>query len=78
MLDDLQQLIRKVQAITEAREQAKGAKKVLLKRLRQEFGALNLKDGKKLLEEFQKRERSKAESYAKKKKAFLKKWKDVL
>lgn len=77
-LDNLEELKRKVEAIQRRHDQAVGAREQVVKRLKEEYGAENLKEAKALLAETEVKERKVAARYAKKKKEFETEWKSVL
>jgi hypothetical protein len=78
ILDDLPILLRKVEDLKEQKNQAKGARDQLLKRLKKEFGVSTLKEAKALLEKAKDKELAVAKEYTEVKKRFLKKWRKVL
>lgn len=78
VLDNLSELIRKVERLKEQKSKSRGALDQLLKRLKKEFGCNSLKEAKVLLKKKEEEERSLAIQYSKKKKRFEERWKGEL
>lgn len=78
MLDDFQDLKRKVESLEKAKNKAEGALSQVLKRLRKEHGCTTLKEARRKLEKLKTAELQAARVYAGMKKEFEKKWKEVL
>lgn len=77
-IDNLPELIRKVEKLKERKQKSQGALDELLKRLKKEFGCSSIKEAKDMLEMKSEEERKAARKYTKMKRRFEKKWEGVL
>lgn len=78
MLDDFEELKRKVERIKTDRDKAEGAYQQMLSRLKEEFGCTSLKSAEQMLRQLEEKERKWAVKFAAEKKAFEEKWKNQL
>lgn len=78
MLDNFEELKRRVDGLRERKARAEGAYQEHLKRLRKDYGVKTLKDAEKLLEKKKDEEQAAAAAYLKAKKAFELEYQDVL
>lgn len=78
MLDDFEQLKRKVEELKARKARAEGAYQEHLKRLKKDYGVKSLADAEKLLEEYKDKEQELAGKYLKAKRAFEQKYKEIL
>jgi hypothetical protein len=78
MLDDFEQLKRKVEALRERKARADGAYQEHLKRLKKDYGVKSLEDAEKLLEEYKDKEHGAAAKYLRLRKAFDAEFKEAL
>lgn len=74
MFDDFEGVKREVEELKQARDQAKGAYKELLRNIRREFKCKNLKEARRLSEKLQGNVRDTAEEWTTAFKAFKKQW----
>lgn len=74
MIDDFQQLVRKVNKLKQQRDEAAGAVKEIKKRLMDEFAVASIVEATALLKKLKRQEERAAVIYSKKKKRFENKW----
>lgn len=78
MLDDFEQLKRRVEELRERKARAEGAYQEHLKRLKKDYGVKTLREAEQLLERKKDEEQAAAAKYLKAKKAFEAEYKEVL
>lgn len=78
MLDDYQELLRKVERLKRSRDRAQGELDQLMKRLRSKVKCTTLKEAELKLNKMEKQERNLAREYTAAKKDFLKKHRKAL
>lgn len=78
LLDDFQELQRKIEKLQREADKASGAVEILKQRLKDEFGCLTLKEAKNLLEQMKQEEILKAKQITAAMKAFQKEHADLL
>lgn len=78
MIDDLEQLKRRVEQLKSDRDKAEGAYQQILSRIKEEYGCESLKAAKLKLAELEEKERQWAVKVTEAKKAFEEKWKEHL
>lgn len=77
-LDDLPAVRRKVERLQQRSDQAKGALRHLMARLKEEFGCSTVQEAKAMLVELQAEEQAASEAYVRQYRKFKAKWKTVL
>ena len=78
MFDDLEQIKRRVAKLQSQADEAKGAKAILMKKLKEKYGCDTIEEAEELLQTYVGKEQKAVDKYLKKKKEFLETYKTQL